>query len=93
MWEEGLIGAEDYEKGLKRLQNTLDEDIDVEEWEDLADSIQDVAEESEDFDDALKTDKKAAKEVAKEILRFNDAIEDARDNYDDWMKAIKNKTL
>jgi len=43
--------------------------------------------------DSLEEDEKAARNVAEEILRFDDAIQDVVKNYDDWMKALDSDTL
>lgn len=77
-----------YNKKMQQLQNTLDEDIDVDEYEELADHIQDVAESSDDLDDSLKNNEKQSKKVASAILRYDSAIEKVSDSYDDWKKAL-----
>lgn len=77
-----------YNKKMQQLQNTLDEDIDVDEYEALADHLQEVAESSDDLDDSLKNNEKQSKKVAAEILRYDSAVEKISDSYDDWKKAL-----
>lgn len=93
MYQSGDISVEAYNKGLEKLKNTLDEDIDVDEWENLSEYIEENADKLEDYDDELKNNPKLAKKAASELLRYNNAIEDVTKNYDKWMKGLKNKTL
>ena len=88
-----LTNADAYNKVWERLRNTLDEDIDADQYEDLAEHIQDVADANEDLSDELKDNEKAAKKVASSILRFDNAIQDVTDNYDGWMEALESGDL
>ena len=83
-----FIKLNDEMKISKSLTEGLARGIDTKEILDLADDIAEAAEESEDFADSLKHDKAAAIEVAKEIKRYDKAIENMNKNYDDWMKAL-----
>ena len=75
-------------EALQSLRLSLDEDIDTEEWQDLTKYISDNAGALSEVSDELKTNKIAAAEVAEAILRFDDAIKDVTDNYEDWKKAL-----
>lgn len=70
-----------------------DEDIDLGTLESLSETLQDIADQSDELADTLSDDARAAEDVAEAILRFDDAIEDVVDNYDDWMDALNNGSL
>ena len=74
------------------LEN-VDSDVDLDTLQALKDLIQQTATSSDDLADSLEKDEKAARNVAEEILRFDDAIQDVVKNYDDWMKALDSDTL
>lgn len=65
-----------------------DEDIDTEALQTLSETIQDIADESDELSDDLIKNANDAEDVAESILRFDDAIVDVVDNYDDWMAAL-----
>ena len=67
--------------------------LDVDEVDALGDSIQELAETSEDFADSLKDNGDVADEVAKDIKRYGKAVESVTDNYDDWMDALNSGHL
>ena len=47
----------------------------------------------EDFDKHLADCKSETEKLAYSILRFDDAIQDVSENYEDWMKTLKNKDI
>jgi len=47
-----------------------------------------MADTSIEIDDDLDEDTRAADDLAEAILRFDDAITDVTDNYDDWLAAL-----
>ena len=61
----------------------LDEDIDADQWKDLAKYISDTAGEMEGFSEALEENADAAGEVAEEMLRYDSALEEASEKMDD----------
>ena len=71
----------------------VDADVDEEELERLSDYISDNAEEIDGLSDHLKTCRSEAKKVAHAILRFDDAIQDVTEHYDDWSDALKKGTM
>ena len=71
----------------------LDEDVDKEQWKNLADHIQDVATQSEQLANSLQTDRDAAQDLSEEILRFDDACQDVAKSYKDWMKALNSGSI
>lgn len=100
LYREGLITLEDYNERFSVLKSTLDEDIDTEQYENLTEIIQDMAEAGDDdnwgdneFNQVLKDDPKLAGKAASAILRFDSAVEDVKKNYKDWNKILKSGNL
>ena len=86
--EDFKIKAELDEQSVKeQIENMstddLDEDIDADQWKDLAGYISDTASEMEGFSEALEENADAAGEVAEEILRYDSALEEASEKMDD----------
>ena len=65
-------------------------DIDETVYRDLTERIQENAEASDDFADSLKTQEDAAQEVAKEILRYDKALESVQENGEEWLEVLEN---
>lgn len=100
LFKAGEITAEDYNKRLEEFRNTLDEDVDTKQYEQLAESIKSIAENSDDdnigkfeFSKDLTKDEKALKNVTEQILRYDSAVEDAKANSSSWMKILKSGNL
>lgn len=83
------ISIEAFNKAWESMRNELDEDIDADRVKDVTDQIQDMAEASDELADSLKDDDKEAKKIAAQLERYNSAVEDVVDNYDDWLAALK----
>ena len=67
--------------------------LDPEEVEVMTEMVQDLADESEELADSLETDEEAAREVAKELSRYSNAVDEVQDNYKDWMKSLESDNL
>ena len=100
LFKDGYLSVEDYNKRAKELKNVLDEDIDVEQYENLTELIQKMAESSDEnnegaleFNQNLKDNKKAAQDVAKAILRYDSSVEKVKKNSKEWMKILKSGNL
>lgn len=65
-----------------------DSDVDQGALQSLSSVIQEMADSSAELDNNLDQDIRAADDLAEAILRFDDAITDVTDNYDDWIKAL-----
>ena len=89
----GAISVESYNKALAGMQNQLDEDVDVEQYEALSDYIEDAGDAIDGLSKDLKGNKKAAQDVAKQILRFDAAVESVTKSYKDWKRALTSKNL
>lgn len=75
------------------LKDTLDSDVDKEQFEALSKYIGEVGDDLEGLSDQVKVNKDAADDVAESILRFDSACEDVADNYEDWMDALDSGNL
>lgn len=63
------------------------------DWDAAAENIQNLATTSDELADSLTTDQEAAREVAKEISRYNKAVDAIASSYDDWKDAFVNDDL
>ena len=70
-----------------------DADIDTDVLEALSETIQNIADKSDELADSLAEDGRTAEDVAESILRFDNAIEDVVKNYDDWMGALNSGSI
>ena len=70
-----------------------DEDVDLEQLASLTETIQSIASQSDELADSLETNSRAAQDIAESILRFDDAVQDVVDNYDDWMAALNSGSI
>ena len=70
-----------------------DSDVDQSALQSLSGVIQEIALASNQLDNSLETDAEAAEDVAQSILRFDDAITDVTDNYEDWIKALNSGAI
>ncbi len=89
MLDNGEISGEAFNKGLEKLHNTLDEDIDTEQYEELSEYFEEFGDEIKGVSKDMKGNRKASRELAKEISRFDAAVESVGENYSDWMKDLK----
>ena len=70
-----------------------DADVDTKALESLSEVIQQIADESDELADSLTQDARTSEDVAEAILRFDDAIQDVIDNYDDWLAALNSDSI
>ena len=86
---------DEYEETFKQLQEAakgpLDEDIDTDTYENLTDILLAAKNGVDELGKALADDldENAAENVAEAILRFDDAIVDNTEHYEDWAKALE----
>ena len=64
-----------------------------EDYRNLTEHIQDTAEANEELADSMETNEKAAQEVAKDILRYDKALESVNENSEDWYDTMKDGNL
>lgn len=100
LWDQGLITGEDYNERLKQIHDTLDEDINTDQYKSLKGIIEDIAKKGDgdaigalDFSENLAEDEKALKDVTKALLRYDSALEDAQENMSNWKKVLASGNL
>lgn len=100
LWKQGLLTGEDYNKQLEIIHNTLDKDIDVDQYKSLQGIIQDIAKNGDtdnqnslEFSEILADDEEALKKVTKALLRYDSAVEDVQANFQEWKKILKSGNL
>lgn len=93
--DKGILSEEDaeYASRIAFQEEVTDLGLDVDEVDALGDSIQDLAEDSEELADSLKDDANAADEIAKELKRYDKAVENITENYDDWNEALESNNI
>lgn len=65
-----------------------DSDVDASALQSLTEVLEKISTVSEELDDNLNKDARAAEDVAESILRFDDAIQNVVDNYEAWSGAL-----
>lgn len=86
-------GIDDTAYGLAATQAINQEQwegLDVDEVQEYADQLQEVAEESDLLSDSLKDNEEAAEDVARATMKMNDGIDKLADGFDDWSDVLKN---
>lgn len=71
----------------------LDEDVDEKVLSNLAQIYEEQADQIEGINDAMKGNKEWAEDAAQAVLRFDDAIQDVIDNYENWLKILNGGNL
>lgn len=68
------------------------EDIDSDEIEDYAKHLREVADSSDELADSLENDKEGSRELARQIIRMNQGIDDLAEGWEDWSDVLKNSS-
>ena len=79
----------DWLEATKYTAKVLDEDIDKDQWVEFTKDIMQNAEALNELADSLKTDRVEAEKLSEAILRYDNAIQDITDNYEDWLKFLE----
>lgn len=91
--EEGKIEMQDFMDASIALDQLKDlEELDLDELDDFADYLQDIAEESDDLADTLKNDDEAAQDVAKSIMKMNMGIDELANNWENWSSILRDSS-
>lgn len=78
------------EEQIANLDTTnLDKNVDADQYKDLTQFIAESGSELEGFSDDLLDNADASAEAAKEILRFDSALERAAKNMEDWQRMLR----
>lgn len=87
----------DVERAIHDALFPVDEDINETVLGELSTKIQEIAEKTQEFSNALSDGTieaaRSADELAESILRFDNAIEDVVDNYDTWLNALNSGSI
>ena len=93
----GQISAYDDEIFLSTLdeadKNITEYDLKAEEVYNISNALSEMALSSDEVADSLAKDADAARKAAVEIARFNKAVDEIEDSYEDWMEALKSGNL
>lgn len=91
MWDSGSLGdnVDAFNKKFQQFQDLVDEDVDTDELEDLAEYLQENCDQIEGLNKELKNNAKQAKKTAEEILRYDHAVESITESYEDWLDALE----
>lgn len=68
------------------------EDLDVDEIEEYADHLREIADSSDDLADSLENDKEASRELSRQIIRMNEGIDKLADGWEDWSDILKHSS-
>lgn len=92
--QQGTISDEEILKQKRDDTGHIGEDWDrdTESVKEYADSLQELAEISDDIDDSLKSNRKAAIQIADANARLNKGIKALSDNWADWNDIISDTT-
>jgi len=74
----------------KEIENL---DIDYEAYENLAESIEASGNAIQGLSKDLKGNKTEARDVAKQIMRYDKAVQSINESYEDWEKTLKSGNL
>ena len=86
----------DYAEAAHQLHEAMfptDADVDESALQALTETIQSMATSSAQLHDQLATNGEDAEDIAEAILRFDNAIQDVVDHYDDWIGALNSGSV
>ena len=71
------------------LMNTLDEDVDKEQWKELSSYIQSAGSSIKGLSNDVKKNKKECDTLSQAILRYDSSLEKVQGNMKEWKKLLK----
>lgn len=94
LYKQGLISIDEYNQNLERVQvANLDKDVDEKAFSSLKDTLNELSGEFGELSENVKDNETALGNISKAILRFDDAIQDVTENYDDWLNILKTGSI
>ena len=81
------------ERAIYDAMFPLDADINESALQGLTQTIQELAPATQELADGLQRDARAAEDVAEAILRFDDAVLDVVDHYEEWKASLESGTI
>lgn len=90
LYEQGLISVDEYNQNLERIQvANLDKDVDEKAFSALKDTLNELSGEFGELSKNVENNETALGNISEAVLRFDDAIQDVTENYDDWLNILK----
>lgn len=90
-YEEGTFSAEAFSVAAMQLHEAESmEGLDVEELDNYADHLMEIADDSELVSKELAENEEAAEDVAKATMKLNRGIDKLADGFEDWSDVIEN---
>ena len=75
------------------LSKQLDPDVDEDQWKDLSDYLNEYGEQLQGVSEHVEEHRQAAEELAQAMLRYDHALEEVIDHYDDWESALTSGSI
>lgn len=94
LYKQGLISIDEYNQNLERIQvANLDKDVDEKAFSSLKDTLNELSGEFGELSENVKDNETALGNISEAVLRFDDAIQDVTENYDDWLNILKTGSI
>lgn len=94
LYKQGLISIDEYNQNLERVQvANLDKDVDEKVFSSLKDTLNELSGEFGELSENVKNNETALGNISEAVLRFDDAIQDVTENYDDWLNILKTGSI
>lgn len=94
LYKQGLISIDEYNQNLERVQvANLDKDVDEKAFSSLKDTLNELSGEFGELSENVKDNETALGNISEAVLRFDNAIQDVTENYDDWFNILKTGSI
>ena len=94
LYKQGLISIDEYNQNLERVQvANLDKDVDEKAFSSLKDTLNELSGEFGELSENVKDNETALGNISEAVLRFDNAIQDVTENYDDWLNILKTGSI
>ena len=94
LYKQGLISIDEYNQNLERVQvANLDKDVDEKVFSSLKDTLNELSGEFGELSENVKDNETALGNISEAVLRFDNAIQDVTENYDDWLNILKTGSI
>ncbi len=90
IYNQELINALELAESLPK---ELDADVDKDQWEDLSDYLNEYGEQLQGVSEHIEEHRQAAEELAQAMLRYDHALEEVANHYDDWESALTSGSI
>ena len=90
LFRDGVITVDQFNDAYKDLNKLLDSDVNADDFKNLADYIQQAAEQTGEFSGQAIKSRQDAEDLAQSFLRYGSALTDLSQNYDKYYIAVQN---